>query len=225
MAETGLPKPTLHRMLQQLESGGLLIRQSDGRHYGTGPRLRRFAESLLLNATQHGARHAVLRALVDEVGEACNVTALSGDEIVYLDRVETAEPLRFHLEAGSRAPVHASASGKMILAQMARAQRRKLLAHAPLRPYTVATITDPAVLEEELKRVVEDGYAVDREEFLDGLVCVAVPVPVEEGRSHLCVAIQAPTVRMSVEQALGCLPALRRAATAIHAIETEGSIE
>ena len=59
--ETGLPKPTLHRMLQQLEGAGLLQRESDGRHYGTGVRLRRLAENLLLNDTLHGARHAVLR--------------------------------------------------------------------------------------------------------------------------------------------------------------------
>lgn len=225
VAETGLPKPTLHRMLQQLEAGGLLVRQSDGRHFGTGARLRRFAENLLLNATQYGARHAVLRALVDEVGESCNITALSGNEIIYLDRVETAEPLRFYLQAGSRAPVHASASGKLILAHMAPAQRRKLLAHAPLRRHTPATITDLAVLEEELARVRDQGYALDGQEFLDGLVCAAVPVPVDGGRSNLCVAIQAPVVRMSVEQIVDHLPALRRAAEAIRAIDAEGAAE
>jgi IclR family acetate operon transcriptional repressor len=75
--ETGLPKPTLHRMLQQLESAGMLQRAADGRHYGTGLRLRRLAEDLLLNNTVHGARHGVLRRLVDEVGESCNITALS----------------------------------------------------------------------------------------------------------------------------------------------------
>ncbi|HEX6092328.1 MAG TPA: helix-turn-helix domain-containing protein, partial [Dongiaceae bacterium] len=71
--ETGLPKPTLHRMLQQLEAAGMLQRDSDGRQYGTGARLRRLAENLLLNDTKHGARHAVLRQLVEEVGESCNI--------------------------------------------------------------------------------------------------------------------------------------------------------
>jgi len=104
--QTGLPKPTLHRMLQQLEASGLLQREDDGRHYGTGTRLRRLAENLLLNDTHHGARHAVLRHLVEEVGESCNITALSGDEVIYLDRVETAAPLRFYLQPGSRVPAH-----------------------------------------------------------------------------------------------------------------------
>lgn len=222
-AQTGLPKPTLHRMLQQLEGAELLIRQSDGRHYGTGARLRRFAESLLLNATQHGARHAVLRALVEELGETCNVTALSGNEVLYLDRVETHEPLRFFLHTGARVPVHCTASGKMILAQMSRTQRRRLLAHAPLVAYTPRTVTDLERLEEELRSVRDNGYAIDNEEFLGGLVCVAVAVPTRTGRSNLCVAVQAPVMRLSPDDALRVAPALRRAAQAISAIEAEGT--
>lgn len=225
VAETGMPKPTLHRMLQQLEGAGLLIRQSDGRHYGTGARLRRLAENLLLNATQHGARHSLLRNLVDEIGESCNVTALSGNEVLYLDRVETSEPLRFYLHAGSRVPVHASASGKMIMSQMTSAQRRKLLAHAPLRQHTTNTVTDLDRLERQLERVREVGYAIDDEEFLPGLVCAAVLVPTDSGRSNLCVAVQAPAMRMSARAAIAHLPALQHAASAMSRIEAEGSAE
>ncbi|MCL4185045.1 MAG: IclR family transcriptional regulator [Burkholderiaceae bacterium] len=212
---TGLPKPTLHRMLQQLESAGLLQREGDGRHYSTGVRLRRLAENLLLNDTWHGARHGVLRALVEEVGESCNLTALAGSEVVYLDRVETPAPLRFYLHPGSRVPVHCSASGKMLLSQMTSAQRRRLLAHAPLERFTPATLTDPARIDRELERVRRDGYAIDNEEFLPGLLCLAVLVPAPVGRSNLCVAVQAPRMRLSPAKALKLLPALRRAAAAI----------
>ncbi|MFD5248319.1 IclR family transcriptional regulator [Amycolatopsis sp. NPDC058340] len=220
--ETGLPKPTLHRMLQQLEGAGLLIRQADGRHYGTGHRLRRLAENLLLNATHHGARHAVLSHLVDELGESCNVTTLSGNEIVYLDRVETPEPLRFYLRPGSRVPIHCSASGKMVLAQMSPSQRRKLLAHAPLKRYTDKTLTDLDALEAEFTRIRRDGFALDDEEFLPGLVCVAVLVP---GRANLCVAVQAPVMRLTPDKALQTLPALQRAAEAISQVDAEGGSE
>ncbi|UMO99259.1 IclR family transcriptional regulator [Amycolatopsis sp. EV170708-02-1] len=220
--ETGLPKPTLHRMLQQLEGAGLLIRQADGRHYGTGHRLRRLAENLLLNATHHGARHAVLSHLVDELGESCNVTTLSGNEIVYLDRVETPEPLRFYLRPGSRVPIHCSASGKMVLAQMSPSQRRKLLAHAPLKRYTDKTLTDLDALEAEFTRIRRDRFALDDEEFLPGLVCVAVLVP---GRANLCVAVQAPVMRLTPDKALQTLPALQRAAEAISRVDAEGGSE
>ena len=217
--ETGLPKPTLHRMLQQLESAGLLQREGDGRHYGTGTRLRRLAENLLLNDTHHGARHVVLRHLVEEVGESCNITALSGSEVIYLDRVETAAPLRFYLHPGSRVPAHCSASGKVLLAQMTSAQRQRLLAHAPLEKYTQKTLTDLAKLEKEIKRVQADGYALDDEEFLPGLLCLAVLVPSSAGLSNLCVAVQAPIMRLTAAKAKQLLPALQRAALALSRID------
>ena len=218
--ETGLPKPTLHRMLQQLDSAGLLQRSGDGRQYGSGARLRRLAENLLLNGIHHGAQRAVLRHLVDEVGESCNLTALTGSEVVYLDRVETAAPLRFYLHPGSRVPVHCSASGKVLMSQMTPAQRQRLLAHAPLEVYTPKTITDFDRLEKEIRQVKRQGYALDDEEFLPGLLCVAVLVPSPHGRSNLCVAVQAPSMRLGLDKALQLLPPLQRAAAALSKIET-----
>lgn len=221
--ETDIPKPTLHRMLQHMESAGLLERSGDGRQYGTGVRLRRLAESLLLNDTFHGARHGVLRALVNEVGESCNLTALSGSEVMYLDRVETPAPLRFYLHSGSRVPVHCSASGKLFLAGMTPSQRQRLLAHAPLEAFTPKTLTDLDALEDEIKQVKRQGFALDNEEFLPGLMCVAVLVPSPSGRSNLCVAVQAPIMRLTPDKALGLLPALQRAADAFSRIENDAS--
>lgn len=219
--ETTLPKPTLHRMLQQLEASGMLQRDTDGRHYGTGARLRRLAENLLLNDTKHGARHAVLRQLREEVGESCNITALSGSEVLYLDRVETAAPLRFYLHPGSRVPAHCSASGKMFLSQMTTSQRKRLLGYSTLTQYTRNTLTELHDLEEEIQRARENSYAFDNEEYLPGLFCIAVLVPRPQGRSNMGVAIQAPIMRMTAEKALLCLPALQRAAQTLAAIESE----
>ena len=221
--ETDVPKPTLHRMLQQLESTGLLQRSLDGRHYGTGVRLRRLAENLLLHDISHGARHAVLRHLVAEVGESCNLTALSGSEVVYLDRVETAAPLRFYLHPGSRVPVHCSASGKIFLSEMSPSQRKRLLAHAPLEAYTTKTLTHFDSLEKEIRQIKRQGFALDNEEFLPGLLCVAMLVPNTLGRSNLCVAIQAPIMRLTIEKAMLLLAPLQRAADALSRIETEAS--
>lgn len=221
--QTGWPKPTLHRMLGQLEAAGLLQREGDGRHYSTGVRLRRLAENLMLNSSQHGARHVVLRQLVEELGESCNITTLAGGEVVYLDRVETAAPLRFYLHPGSRVPAHCSASGKLFLAQMSPAQRRRLLAPTTLAAYTAHTLTDPEALERELKQVRKDGYAFDDEEFLPGLLCLAVGVPSDGGRSALCVAVQAPKLRCSRDKALTWLPALQRAARALSQIDHESA--
>lgn len=219
--QTTLPKPTLHRMLQQLETSGMLQRDPDGRHYGTGSRLRRLAENLLLNDTKHGARRAVLTQLREEVGESCNITALSGSEVLYLDRAETAAPLRFYLHPGSRVPAHCSASGKLFLSQLSTAQRRRLLGHTPLARYTNNTLVTLDELEEEIERVRKNGYAFDNEEFLPGLFCIAVLVPRADGPSNMGVAIQAPVMRMTADKALLSLPALQRAAQTLAEIEAD----
>ena len=219
--EVGLPKPTVYRMLQQLEGAGLLQRDGNGRHYSAGQRLRRLAENLLLNSSTHGARHAVLRQLVDSLGESCNLTAFAAGEVLYLDRVETAAPLRFYLHPGSRVPAHCSATGKLFLSQMSPAQRRRLLSAVPLERFTQNTLTDPEALEREIEQVRQQGYAFDNEEFLPGLLCLGVLVPAGEGLSNMGLAIQAPMMRMSREKALASLGALRQAAQALARINQD----
>ena len=219
--ETGLPKPTMHRMLAQLEGAGILQRDGNGRHYGTGQRLMRLAENVLLNNTTHGARHAVLTQLVRELGESCNITAFSGSEVLYLDRVETPAPLRFYLHPGSRVPAHCSATGKLFLSQMSPAQRRRLLANVPLEAFTGNTLTTFEALEQELDQVRTQGYAFDNEEFLPGLLCLGVLVPAPNGNSNMGLAVQAPIMRFSKEKALSFLPKLQAAVEAIARINDD----
>lgn len=219
VVQTGLPKPTLHRMLQQLEGAGLLTRHSGGRHYGTGARMRRMAEDVLLNDSRQGARRMILSQLSEEIGESCNLTAVSGSEVIYLDRVETSHPLRVHLEAGSRVPIHASASGKIITSQYGDTPRQRLLTGSPLKEFTPHTVTDPQALETELEAARQLGYALDRQEYLDGLVCLAVLIPSEVGRSNQALAIQAPVIRKSIDDLVALLPVVREAAERMAALD------
>lgn len=213
------PKPTLHRMLTQLEAGGLLQREPDGRRYALAARSLRLAEGLLAASAQQGVRHAVLRALVADIGESCNLTALSGAEVIYLDRVETAFPLRLELRPGTRVPLHCSASGKLFLAFAPARQRKTLLDGLALTRHTATTLAERRALDAELERIRRDGHAVDDQEFVEGLNCVAVPVrdpgAGEDGPVRCAVALQAPSARLPLEQALILLPRLREAAAAL----------
>ncbi len=216
VALTGWPKPSAHRMLTQLEAGGWLAREPDGRHYALASRLLRLSEAALCTSTRQGVRHAVLRQLVNEVGESCNLTAMSGADVVYLDRVESAFPLRLELRPGTRVPAHCSASGKLFLAWMGVRQRRALLDGLALTRYTAHTLTERTALEAELQAIRRDGHAVDAEEFVEGLVCVAVPVFAPGRRTVRCaLALQAPAARMTLAQARLQLPRLEAAAQAL----------
>jgi DNA-binding IclR family transcriptional regulator len=99
------------------------------------------------------------------------------------------------------------------------AQRDRLLGHLGYKGYTANTLTTRASLEAELARVRAQGYALDNEEFFDGLVCVAVPVfdPHARQRVRGSVAVQAPASRFPVDSATSALPALKRAAGAFSA--------
>lgn len=212
---TGFPKPTAHRILALLERERLLQREPDGKRYVAGPRLSSLAFDTLRNTSTRGPRHAILQALVDEIGETCNLTMLDGNEIVYLDRVEAQWPLRMVLQPGSRVPLHCTASGKLFLSLMPAQRRRQFLHGAPLRRHTHNTFTNPERLEKELERIRADMVGTDDEEFLAGLTAVAVPVLDRQGRICATVAVHAPTVRMNMDQARQHVPALRRAAAAL----------
>ena len=216
VATTGWPKPTVHRMLQQLEQGGWLQREPDGRRYALAPRLLRLGEGALGASTQHGVRHAVLRQLVAELGESCNLTALSGAEVVYLDRVESAFPLRLELRPGTRVPLHCSASGKLFLAHLGAARRQALLDGLTLSRHTATTLTRREALETELSTIRRQGHAFDAEEFVDGLVCIAVPVRTPGDRELRCaLALQAPSARVPLARLPQFLPRLAQAAQAL----------
>ncbi len=209
---TRLPKPTLYRMLDMLESARLVAREPGSRRYAPGPRLVALARTVMLNGSLRAARHAVLARLVEEIGETCNFTMLDGTEVVYLDRVEAAWPLRMTLSAGSRVPLHCTASGKLLLAMLPKGARARLLARLSLARYTDRTITDPVRLEAELVRIRAQRYSTDDEEFHAGLVCVAVPVLDARRRTCAALAVHAPVSRMPLSRALQHLPLLRRAA-------------
>jgi len=206
-----LPKPTVHRLCQRLEVAGYLAREPGGRHFAIGPRLLRVGLDVM-RAGAGAERRAILKQIVDEIGETCNFTALAGDEVLYLDRVEARWPLRLHLEPGSRVPLHCTASGKLFLAHLPAARRRNILAALDLSPFTQHTITDPAAMERELARINALGYSQDREEFLLGLIAVAVPVRDRSGATLAALACHAPSARLSLERALGFLPVLHQAA-------------
>ena len=215
MTEVDLPKPTVYRILALLEHSGMLLREPDGKRYTVGPRLARFGTEILMNSSVRGSRHAILQRLVDELGETCNFTMLDGSEVVYLDRVETVSPLRMNLQPGSRVPLHCTASGKLFLAMLSRARRARLLDHLPLQRHTEKTIVDRDKLELELEHIRRRKSSTDNEEYLAGLICVAVPVLSRDGKPCASVAVHAPIARMSLDQALAHLPALRRAAEAL----------
>src|SRR6185312_12351395 len=126
MAATRLPKATAHRFVSLLERLGFARRSLDGKHYEVGYRLTSLAIQAMHRSLQSAPRRAILTALVNEIGETCNITMLDGMSLVYLDRVESDWPLQYRLKVGSHVPLHCTASGKLFLSLAPSSLRRSL---------------------------------------------------------------------------------------------------
>lgn len=208
----GVPKPTMHRIVRQLDSEGLLQREPNRRVYGPGPRLLNFAIGTVRSSMQSAPRHAVLATLSAAVGETCNFGMMTGNAIVYLDRVEASWPFGLKFEPGSRVPLHCTSVGKLLLSVQPRRRRDELIRATTLARYTENTITDPNALHRELEEIRKRGYSIDNQEFLAGVVCLAVPVRDSKGTICAGLAISAPHARMSVAESIAHLPTLVAAA-------------
>lgn len=209
---SGLPKPTVYRILQLLVRSSLVEREVHDRRYSVGSRTAALALAVQGHAPRRTERSAILARLVDTIGETCNFTMLDGNEVVYLERVETAANVRLHMRAGSRVPLHCTASGKLLLSSLAPAQVRRLLGSGPLRRYTERTIVDVDLLMREIAKIRTTGVGTDTSEYLEGSVCLAVPVLDPRGRMCATLAVHGPAPRMSLKKGYGFLPAMRQAA-------------
>lgn len=210
---TGAPKSTLHRLIKILVNYRVLMREANGKRYSAGERLLALTEGVRSHSSLHGERRAILKGLVDLIGETCNFTTLNVTDVVYVDRVEASWPLQMRLEPGSHVPIHCTSSGKLFLSRMPARQRRRLLFQAPLKRFTDKTITDPIRLEAELARIRRSNVSTDDEGYLAGLISVAVPVFGRDRKIIASVAVHAPTARMSLERALKHISLLKRAAS------------
>lgn len=204
----GLPKPTVHRLALLLQQEGLLQKDPLTRRYLVGSTMEMLALNAIQNAPGHSTRRLHMERLAEKIGEGINLAVLSGDEVVYVERVVTAQPLRADFGPGTRVPIHCTANGKLLLAYSPLPVRRRVLSAAPFPHYTKNTITTAAELSRELGVIQRARYSEDNEEFLDGVCCLAVPVWTAEGRAIAGLAVMAPSARFPLEKARSHLPDL-----------------
>lgn len=222
---SGLPKATAYRICASLEADGYLRKEFGGRGLVPGPRLLGLARNLIGGSGLSTARHSVLAAAARRIGETCNLSMPQDGEMVYLDRVEAEWPLRLQLPVGTRVPLYCTAAGKLYLSSLAPAPRAALLRNLSLEARTPNTLADPEALNAALDEIRKTGVGVDDEEFLEGMVAVAVPVTDSGGRFFAALAVHAPVVRMNLEEAMTHVPVLREAAAELTTLADSAKAE
>ena len=200
--EIGLPKQTIHRLCSKLEHEGILAREIDGKKLRPTRRSRLMASGILHSSRDHIARHQVMQRVAEDVGETVNFVVPDSGGMIYIDRIETDWPFRIQLPVGTHVPFHCTASGKTFLASLSPKARLAMVRSLGLQSLTANTLSTPETLMVELKQVAKQGYATDREEFVEGMVAIAVPILDERGRYSASLAFHGPAQRLTIDDAI-----------------------
>lgn len=197
-AFVGAPRTSLVGLLNALVRERCLRREAHGR-YVLGERIHAFAALAAGGRELAELAHPILRDLVAATGETAVLGALADDAdlVVYLDRVESDNPVRYTVKVGERREPHCTATGKVLLAFGDPAFARRILAKRGLKRFTATTITSPSDLRDELAQIRRAGLARTNAERVAGASGIAVPVFGPDERAIAALLVAGPSERVA----------------------------
>jgi IclR family transcriptional regulator, KDG regulon repressor len=190
----GLGKSSVHRLLTTLLGEGLVEQDARTGRYRLGIVMFELGEAVRLHMDLHGAASTVLLQLREESGESVQLGVAHGDDVIYVERLDSAHSLRAS-QPGRRVPLYCTSSGKVLLAFRSDPERAEYLARVSLTPLTRHTITDPVRLRDELTLVRTRGWAEAINERQVGAASLAAPVRDLNGTVVAALSVNAPVTR------------------------------
>lgn len=197
---TGLHKSTAHRFLVNLEAVGLLERDPRSQRYRLGLRMFEMGGIVLEQMSLWDEALPFLEQLVSESGETGHLAVLERGEAIYIEKVEARRALRIPSAMGRGYPAHATSLGKVLLSDLGEDEVRAITDAHGMTSYTSTTTTDVDRLLAELAAIRDQGYAVDDEEYDEGLRCVGAPIRDHTGRVVAALGIGGPVTRVTPER-------------------------
>ena len=192
-----LHKSTVHRFLVNLEAAGLVERNRHTSRYRLGLHIFELGGLVLQQMNLWDEALPFLEGLVRDSGETGHLAVLDGGEAVYIEKVEARRALRIPSAIGRGYPAHATSLGKVLLAHLEAGARDALIDERGLQRCAPNTITDPDLLREELAQIRRQGYAVDDEEYEEGLRCIGAPIVGHTGQIVAAMGIGGPVTRVT----------------------------
>lgn len=199
--ELGLPRSTVYRIINTLQQRGLVRVAAAGQGYFPGFRFLEYAQAVWPIPDLPMLAMTEIRWLHELSGETVYFAAPGGANMIIIQKIVSLYPISTGAPLGSLRPLYCSGMGKAHLAALAPAEREALIGRMSFKPVTERTITDPAQLRSQLDVFRLRGYAIDDEEFMEGVRCVSAAVPGEGDTSLGAFTISGPCYRMTLERA------------------------
>ena len=205
-----LPVSTVHRFLANLVTAGFLNRDGEGT-YSLGIACFSIGQAAVGQLDVRRLSLPYLRELNQQTRETIHLTVRHGLSAVYVEKLDSPEPLRIHSRIGAAVPLYCTAVGKVMLAYMPEDEQQRILPGLNLQRQTSNSVGNLQELKIELYRVRKNGYACDLEENERHIRCVAAPIWDHTGSVQSSLSITAPTVRMPVARLRQLAPMIQRA--------------
>jgi IclR family acetate operon transcriptional repressor len=214
--ELGVHKSTASRLVSVLENRGLVEQLGERGKYALGFGIARLAAAGTRRLDLTQLSQPICEELARQLGETVNVAVLHDRAAITISQGLGPAAVVVQNSVGQRTPLHATPSGRVLLAHVDEAGRDALL-DKPLRRFTPSTVTSLAALADELDRVRRDGYATSFEELEAGLHAVAVPVSDARGEVVAAMSVSGPAFRLTRRRAEEIVPDLAGAAAELTA--------
>ena len=211
-----LPVSTVHRFLANLVTAGFLNRDGEGTHH-LGIACFSIGQAAVGQLDIRRLSLPYLRELNQQTRETIHLTVRHGLSAVYVEKLDSPEPVRIHSRIGAAVPLHCTAVGKVMLAYMPPEEQDRIISQIDLKRLTPNSVGNVQELKTELYRVRKNGYACDLEEHELHIRCVASPIWDHTGSVQSSVSITAPTLRMPVTRLRQLAPLIQAAGLKISA--------
>ncbi len=212
-----LHKNNVFRILATLQSRNYIEQNRANDNYRLGIKCLELGQTFIHQRGLLKQARPILKELAETTGETSYISILRGNEVIYLDSVETSSTVRVVSRVGLHMPIHATAAGKALVSYDSEEELRRMFSTG-LPRFAKATRTDIDDLVKEIAAVRERGYAVDLEEFEEGLRCIGSPVRDYTRKVVGAISVSGPAHRLSDERiATAVGPALDRAGKALSA--------
>ncbi|MDT8903365.1 IclR family transcriptional regulator [Anaeroselena agilis] len=192
----GLNKSTVHGIVATLEEMGCLRQDQSTGRYELGLKLFELGQSVMANMDIRAVAMPYLLELSRKYEETVHLAVLSGDEVIYIDKVDSPRSIRIFSMIGGRNPAYCTGVGKILLAGLTDEKLSRVLEGIRFRAITPNTITDANSFVEHIRNIRRDGYATDNGEIEEGLSCFAAPIRNHLGSVTAAISLSGPTQRL-----------------------------
>lgn len=213
-----MPKTTVFRLVSSLEDSGLIVKTKYSSHdvkYKLGMKLLEFGK---LISEQMEYRKIALPYMVninEKLNETVHLAVVEGEEVVYVENLDSNRPIRLVIRVGTRAPLYAGSAAKVLLANSDKVKREDYLRRLKLNKIGKNTIEDMEQLQKQLKEIREKGYSISRQEIYDDTMGFSCPIRDYSGETIAALGVSIPVADYNEEKAKLILDEIIRATNQI----------